>query len=45
MGYQTQRQVDISYSQGYEDDGEDGKDDNIKEVNDKCDMNDKDNLL
>ena len=34
------RQADLSYWQGYDDDGEDGKDDNVKE-----DMNDKDNLL
>ena len=35
------RQADLSYSQGYED----GKDDMVKEDNDKGDMNDKDNLL
>ena len=39
------RQADISYSQGYEDEGEDGKDDMVKEDNVKGDMNDKDNLL
>ena len=39
------RQADLSYSQGYDEDGEDGKDDNVKEDNNKGDMNDKDNLL
>ena len=39
------RQADLSYSQGYDDDGEDGKDDNVKEDNDKGGMNDKHNLL
>ena len=38
-------QADISYSQGYDDDGDYSKDDNIKEDNNKGDMNDKDNLL
>ena len=44
MGYQTQRFKKTSWSklftQGYDDDGENGK-----ENNDKGDMNDKDNLL
>ena len=39
------RQADLSYLQGYDDDGEDGKDDNIKEDNENYDMNDKDNSL
>ena len=39
------RQADLSYSQGYGDDGEDGKDDSVKEDNDKGGMNDKNNLL
>ena len=38
-------QADLSYSQGYDDDGDYSKDDNIKEDNDKGDMYDKDNLL
>ena len=33
------RQVDLSYSQGYDDDEEEGKEDNVKY--DKGDMNDK----
>ena len=37
------RQVDHSYSQGYDDYGEEGKKDNIKYKKDKDDMNDKDN--
>ena len=50
MGYQIQRFNKTSWcklfcSQGYDEDGEDGKDDNVKEDNDKGDMNDKDNLL
>ena len=49
MGYQTQRFKKTSWSklftQGYDEDGEDGKDDKVKEDNDKGDMNDKDNLL
>ena len=40
------RQDDLSYSQGYEDEGEDGKDDNDKgDMNVKGNMNNKDNLL
>ena len=46
------RQADLSYSQSYDDNGEDGKDDNDKDdmnnkddVNDKDNMNGKDNLL
>ena len=35
-------ETDLRYSQGYDGDGED---DNVKEDNDKGDMNDKDNLL
>ena len=45
-------QADLSYSQGYDDNGEDGKDDNDKDdmnnkddVNHKDNMNGKDNLL
>ena len=49
MGYQTQRFKKTSWSklftQGYDEDGEDGKDDNVEEDNDKGDMNNKDNLL
>ena len=49
MGYQTQRFKKTSWSklftQGYDDDGKNGKDDNVKEDNDKGNMNDKDNLL
>ena len=49
MGYQTQRFKKTSWSklftQGYDDDGETDKDDNVKEDIDKGDMNDKDNLL
>ena len=49
MGYQTQRFYKTSWSKlftlDYNDDGENGKDDNVKEDNDKGDMNDKDNLL
>ena len=38
------RQVDLSYSQGYDDDnGEEGKEDNVNY--DKDDMNNKDNLF
>ena len=38
------RPVHLSYSQGYDDDnGEEGKEDNVKY--NKDDMNDKDNLL
>ena len=37
------RQADLSYSQVYDDDGEEGEDDNVKNDNDKDDMNDKDN--
>ena len=39
------RQVDLSYSQGYDDDGEEGMEDNVKYNKDKGDMNNKDNLL
>ena len=41
------RQVDLSYTQGNDDNGEEGKDDNVKvkEDNDKGGMNDKHNLL
>ena len=46
------RQADLSYSQSYDDNGEDGKDDNNKEdmnnkdyMNNKDNMNGKDNLL
>ena len=35
------RQVDLSYTQGYDDNGEEGKDDNVKYNKDKGDMNDK----
>ena len=35
------RQVDLSYLQGYDDDGEEGKEDNVK--CDKDDMNNRDN--
>ena len=42
-------QADLSYSQGYDDNGEEGKDDNDKDdMNNKDDVNDKngkDNLL
>ena len=37
------RQIDLNYSQGYGDEGEEGKEDNVKY--DKGDMNDKDHLL
>ena len=37
------RQADLSYSQGYDEDGEDVKEDNDKD--DMDNMNDKDNLL
>ena len=39
------RQADLSYSQSYDDDGEDDKDNNFQDDNDKGGMNDKDNLL
>ena len=35
------RQGDLSYSQGYDDDGEEGEDDNVKNDNDKDNMNEK----
>ena len=39
-------QADLSYSQDYDGNGEDGKDDNNKDdMNNKDDVNDKDNLL
>ena len=37
------RQVYLSYSQGYDDNGEEGKENNVKYDMDKDDMNDKDN--
>ena len=37
------RHADLSYLQGYDDNGKDGKDDNNKD--DTYDMNDKDNFL
>ena len=47
MWYQTQRFKKTSWSklftQGYDDDGENGKDDNVKYNKNKDDMNDKDN--
>ena len=39
------RQADLSYSQSYDDDGEDDKDNNFQDDNDKGGMNGKDNLL
>ena len=35
------RQADLSYSQGYDDDGEDDKDTNFQDDNDKGGMNNK----
>ena len=37
------RQAYLSYSQGSDDNGEDGKENNVKYDKDKDDMNDKDN--
>ena len=37
------RQAYLSYSQGYDDNGEKGKENNVKYDMDKNDMNDKDN--
>ena len=39
------RQADLSYSQRYDDDGEEDKDNYFQDDNDKGGMNDKDNLL
>ena len=39
------RQADLSYSQSYDDDGEDDKDNNFQDDNEKGGMNYKGNLL